>query len=142
MELSFELIDKKDLEIIIPFIQELMGNQYSDEILIERFSEMFDQNYECRGIFYQGEMIGVFGLWFMTRHYAGRSCQPDHVFIKEEFRSMGIGKQLFSWIYAYAKKRGCEASELDSYVSNHPSHKFYLNEGYNILGYHFVKKGL
>ncbi len=142
MELSFELIDKKDLEIIIPFIQELMGNQYSDEILIERFSEMFDQNYECRGIFYQGEMIGVFGLWFMTRHYAGRSCQPDHVFIKEEFRSMGIGKQLFSWIYAYAKERGCKASELDSYVSNHPSHKFYLNEGYNILGYHFVKKGL
>ncbi len=142
MNLAFEKIAKKDIELIIPFIQELMGNQFSDEILFERFSDMFDQNYECRGIFLDGKMIGVFGMWFMTRHYAGKSCQPDHVYINGQYRNMGIGKKLFSWIYSYAKSKGCETSELDSYVSNHPSHKFYLNEGYNILGYHFVKKNL
>ena len=44
---------------------------------MERFEEMFDQNYECRGIFLEGELIGVIGLGFMIRHYAGRSFEPD-----------------------------------------------------------------
>ncbi len=26
-----------------------------------------------------------------------------------------------------------------SYVTNHPSHKFYLNNGYHIIGYHFMQ---
>ena len=101
---------------------------------------MFEQNYECWGIQLDEKLIGVFGLWFMTRHYAGRSCEPDHVYIEKDYRSKGIGKQLFQWIYTYAKKKGCETSELNTYVSNYPSHKFYYNEGYETWGYHMVKR--
>ena len=140
MNLAFNKILKEEIPQILPMIQELMGHQFSNEILTQRFSEMFDQNYECFGIFHEGEPVGVFGMWFMTRHYAGRSCEPDHIFIKEPYRSKGVGKKLFQFIYEYATKKGCETSELNSYVSNYRSHKFYLNEGYEIKGYHFLKK--
>lgn len=93
---------------------------------------MFDQNYECWGVYKNNKIIDVFGLWFMTRHYVGTSCEPDHVYIDEEQRGKGVGKKVFEWIYIYAKNKGCEASELNSYVENYPSHKFYLNEGYNM----------
>ncbi|WP_062062518.1 GNAT family N-acetyltransferase [Aquimarina longa] len=140
MNLAFHKILKEDFCKALPLLQKLMKNQFSDDILMQRFEEMFEQNYECWGVYLDKELIGIFGLWFMTRHYVGRSCEPDHVFIKEAYRSKGIGKKVFTWIYEYAKSRGCEASELNSYVTNYPSHKFYLNEGYEIWGYHFVKK--
>ncbi|NJY61630.1 GNAT family N-acetyltransferase [Salinimicrobium sp. CDJ15-81-2] len=140
MKLAFNKILKEEIPQILPLIQQLMGNTFSNEILTQRFEEMFTQNYECFGIFLEDELVGVFGMWFMTRHYAGRSCEPDHIYIKDDHRSKGIGKKLFEFIYAYAEERGCETSELNSYVSNYRSHKFYLNEGYEIKGYHFLKK--
>ena len=139
MEPAFNKILKEGIPQILPMIQELMEHKFSDEILLQRFTEMFSQNYECFGIFLDGKLAGVFGIWFMTRHYAGRSCEPDHIFIKPEFRNLGIGKKLFTFIYDYAAEKGCETSELNSYVSNYRSHKFYLNEGYEIKGYHFIK---
>ena len=140
MPLAFNKILKQEIPLILPLVQRLMGHQFPDEILQERFEEMFTQNYECHGIFLDGKLIGVFGLWFMTRHYAGRSCEPDHIYISEEHQGKGIGKELFHYIYSIAAERGCETSELNSYVSNYRSHKFYLNEGYVIKGYHFLKR--
>lgn len=140
MDLVFNRILKEEIPRILPLVQQLMEHRFSDELLEERFSEMFGQNYECFGIFLEEELIGVFGMWFMTRHYAGRSCEPDHIFIQPEHRNKGIGKKLFEFIYAYAAEKGCETTELNSYVHNFKSHKFYLNEGYEIRGYHFLKK--
>ncbi|WP_245583429.1 GNAT family N-acetyltransferase [Salinimicrobium terrae] len=140
MNLAFNKILKEEIPQILPLIQQLMGNTFSNDILTQRFEEMFSQNYECFGIFLEEELVGVFGLWFMTRHYAGRSCEPDHIYILEEHRNKGLGKKLFEFIYGYSEERGCETSELNSYVSNYRSHKFYLNEGYEIKGYHFLKK--
>lgn len=140
MELAFNKILKKDLEIVLPFVHELGERQTPLDLLKERFAEMYDQNYECFGVYDGAELIGVFGLWFMTRHYAGKSCEPDHVFIKPEYQNKGIGNRIFSYIFDYASGRGCETIELNSYVHNFRSHKFYMNHGFVIKGYHFLKK--
>ncbi len=140
MELAFNKILKSQIPQILPLVQRLMENQFPDEILQQRFEEMFTQNYECFGIYLDDQLIGVFGMWFMTRHYAGRSCEPDHIYIEEAYRNQGVGKKLFEFIYSYAREKGCETSELNSYVHNFKSHKFYLNEDYVIKGYHFLKK--
>ena len=108
-------------------------------ILKERIQEMAEQNYECVGVYDNKILIGIPGLWFLTRHYIGKTVEPDHVFIEESYRGQAIGKQLFSWIYTYAKSKGYEATELNAYTGNRKSHKFYLNEGFEIYGYHFIK---
>lgn len=131
---------KEDINIIMPFVHELMGNTIDNSVLKQRFETMFEQNYECHGICSDDKLVGVFGLWFATRHYSGKTCEPDHVFISPQYRREGLGKYVFEWIFDYAREKGCETSELNSYVSNYPSHKFYLNAGYEILGYHFLNK--
>lgn len=140
MELAFNKILKNDVDQILPLVMELSENQTEETVLRSRFLEMFDQNYECFGVYSNRELIGVFGLWFMTRHYAGKSCEPDHVFIKPQFQNKGIGRRIFEFIFNYAREKGCETSELNSYVQNFKSHKFYMNHGYVIKGYHFLKK--
>lgn len=140
MPFTFEIIDKQEINSIIPLVQKLDNNSVSDEVLEQRFSEMITQNYECAGIFDGNKLIGVSGLWFCTRHYSGKSVEPDHVYIDDGYRGQGLGKHFFEWIYNYVKQKGYEAVELNTYVSNYPSHKFYYNEGFKILGYHFFKK--
>ena len=137
---KFEIIDKDKITLIIPLVYKLNLGNIPIAVLEQRFSEMKDQNYEC-AVIYDGDiLIGVCGLWFCTRHYSGRSVEPDHVYIEETYRGKGLGKQFFEWIYDYVGKKGCEAVELNTYVSNYASHKFYYNEGFKILGYHFLKK--
>ncbi len=140
MSFSFKIIDKKEINTIIPLIQKLTNNANSDAVLKARFAEMVTENYECAGVFDCDVLIGISGLWFQTRHYAGKSMEVDHVYIEEKYQGQGLGKQFFKWLYDYAKRKGCNTSELNTYVQNYPSHKFYYNEGYEIYGYHFYKK--
>ena len=138
--ITFTLIDKKDILVIISLLQEL-NTVTPLGILKERVVDMStQQNYECVGIYLEGELIGISGLWYSTRHYCGKSVEPDHVIISAKHQSKGIGKMLFKWIYEHAKQKGCSTSELNAYTENKASHKFYYNEGYEILGFHFLKK--
>ncbi|PQV51105.1 hypothetical protein CLV33_10125 [Jejuia pallidilutea] len=140
MEFKFTILDKTDILKVVPLVEKLDNFKVTKEVLSERFLEMIQQNYECAVILSQNEIIGVCGLWFCTRHYAGKSVEIDHVYIEDAYRGKGIGKQFFKWIYDYAINKGCSTIELNTYVSNYPSHKFYYNEDFEILGYHFLKK--
>lgn len=140
MNYQFRIIPNDALDQIIPLVYELSEAKVSMELLKSRFDEMKHQNYECAGVFEGDALVGVSGLWFCTRHYMGKSVELDHVYIKPEHRGNGLGKQFMTWIYNYVKGKGCNSVELNTYVQNYPSHKFYYNEGFEILGYHFLKK--
>ncbi|MEM9680367.1 MAG: GNAT family N-acetyltransferase [Bacteroidota bacterium] len=140
MNISFKIIPKDQILTIIPLVYQLNQGRISESVLESRFLEMRDQNYECAGIYDGEDLIGVSGLWFCTRHYIGRSVELDHVFIKETYRNRGLGKEFSQWITSYVKNKGYKSMELNTYVQNYPSHKFYYNEGYEILGYHFLKQ--
>lgn len=140
MSYTFEIIDNSEIESVVPLVEKLDDYKISAEELTQRFKEMANQNYECAVIVLNDEIIGVCGLWFCTRHYSGKSVEVDHVFIEEAHRGKGLGKRFFKWIYNYVAQKGCKTVELNTYVSNYPSHKFYYNEGFEILGYHFLKK--
>lgn len=137
--ITFKLIPSDQILTALPLLM-LLNKDEEEEVLSERLIEMSAQNYECVGVYDEKDLIGIAGLWFQTRHYSGRSIEPDHVIIDDSYRNQGIGKQLFDWIDKYAKDKGCEAVELNTYVRNTASHKFYYNEGFEILGFHFVKR--
>lgn len=52
-------------------------------------------------------------------------------------RSMGYGQKLMDWLINYAKEHGCDQIHLDSRVTRHSTHKFYLNQDFILAGYHF-----
>ena len=138
--ISFRFIPRENITVAIPFLQELGNNSIAEDTLKERLTEMVTQNYECLGIYNDAKLIGVCGLWYQTRHYAGKSVEMDHVIIDKEHRGKGIGKMLMDFIYRHAKIKNCRWVELNTYVHNFPSHKFYYNEGFIAKGYHFIKE--
>lgn len=139
MKVQLEVIPKKELSSIVPLLAMLNEYKISEAILKERVAEMAIQQYDCIGIFHEQQLIGICGIWFQTRHYAGKSMEIDHVIIKEEFRNKGIGERLMKFVYEIADQRNCQWVELNTYVHNFASHKFYYNQGFVAKGYHFVK---
>ena len=140
MGVTFKIIPKTDITVVVPLVYELNEGNVPESILQSRFAEMVNQNYECAGAYMDDELVGVCGLWYCTRHYIGKSVELDHVFIKANYRGQGIGKQFLNWLTAYVTSNGYISLELNTYVQNYPSHKVYYNEGFEILGYHFLKQ--
>ena len=80
------------------------------------------------------------GFCYIEKWGHGKFVANSGLIVHPDYRGQGLGKRFFDWIYNYAKAKGFEAIELNTYVANSPSHKFYFNEGFKILGYHFLKK--
>jgi hypothetical protein len=138
--LEIKVIATNHILTILPLLKEL--NTYTDATILKNRVILMaqQQNYTCIGVYHNQLLIGVAGLWFLTRHYCGKTIEPDHVIITSEYRNKGIGKILFDWIYNYASEKGYETIELNTYIANVKSHKFYENEGFKKLGYHYLKK--
>jgi GNAT superfamily N-acetyltransferase len=136
--ITIKIIAKEAIFEIIPLLEQLNAKT-PQALLKSRLLEMISQNYECAVMYDKNKLIGICGIWYMTRHYIGKSMEVDHVVIDDTYRGQGLGKLFFEWIYKHAISKGCEASELNAYASNPKSHKFYYNEGYNIYGFHFLK---
>ena len=139
MQFEFKIITADTIETVVPLVKKMSKPHITEAILKERFKEMITQNYECVGVYDADQLIGVSGLWFCTRHYSGRSVKLDHVFIDDAYRNKGLGTQFINWIETYVKTKGYQAIELNAYIDNVPSQNFYEKDGFQKLGYHFVK---
>lgn len=139
MEPRFELLPREQISNIIPLLR-LLDDKITEDVLKERLNEMFDRGYICLGVFDGNRLIGISGLWILTKYYVGRHIEPDDVVILPEYRGQGVGEKMMEWIYQFAKEQGCVASELNCYVGNSAGQKFWANEGYRIIGFHYQKK--
>lgn len=106
--------------------------KYIDEILAEK-------NYQMIAGYIDDQMIGIAGYWILTRFYSGKYIQVGNMVIDENFRSLGVGKKILSFIETEGKQQQCQHLILDSRLDNKKSHNFYLREGFEIMGYHFMK---
>ena len=109
------------------------------KLFTERLKKMLAQGYHCIAYVEKGKYLGLCGFWQGTRFWCGDFIDLDNVVVTNELRSKGLGKKLVAWVEEKAVRLGCEMMVLDSYVSNHASHRFYFREGYIIKGYHFSK---
>ena len=138
MSIEFRIISKKNILTIIPLLQQL-NNKTPKDLLEKRVLEIAHQNYECAGMYLDGKLIGICGIWYMTRHYIGKSSEIDHVIIDSKLQSKGYGKQFINWILKHVKSKGVEACELNAYIPNIKSHVFYEREDFKKYGFHFLK---
>lgn len=139
MNINIEPISSDNITTVIPLIRKI-NHKTPDDILEARMKEMINLSYyECIGMYHDDQLIGISGLWYSTRHYIGKTVEADHVVIDENFRNQGLGQKLFDWIHEYTRSKGCDSIELNTYVENRKSHKFYYNLGYEIYGFHMLK---
>ena len=138
---KIELIPHHQLETILPLVDELNNKSIAYPVLKERLKGMIAMgSYECIGVYDQEQLIGICGLWVLNKLYVGKHVEPDNVFIKEEYRSSGVGQLMMDFLFQYAKDIGCEGSEVNCYVTNKKGQKFWERQGYKPLAFHYFMK--
>lgn len=139
MVVTIELISADKIHTIIPLIK-LLNPTVAESILSSRLDEMIAQGYRCAGMYAEGSLIGICGMWIMTKFYVGKHIEPDNVFILPEYRHQGLGSRLLEWVYGYGLTQGCIAGELNCYIVNEAGNLFWQREGFAKIGYHYQKK--
>ena len=137
--LEFRELTIRDSNTIVPLANKLHPAT-APEIIRDYLADMFSfPTYHCFGLWQNGKLVAVSNGWITVRFYSGKQLEVDNVIVDPDLRSKGVGKYFFACIQDWAVKHECNTIELNTYVQNSKSHKFYFNEGYVILGFHFQK---
>ena len=137
--IDYKILSKNDIEDIARLGQQLNPNLTLEQIK-NYLLQMFElETYNCFGIFLNDKLVGISSAWSTVRLYSGKQLEVDNVVIDSSQQSKGLGKLFFEFIEDWAKKNEYKTIELNTYVQNSKSHKFYYNLGYSILGFHFWK---
>ncbi len=97
-------------------------------------------NYKCFGLFRDAELIGISSGWTTVRIYCGKQLELDNVIIDSKIQSKGLGKYFFDAIKKWSSTNDYQSIGLNTYVENARSHKFYFNQNFKVLGFHFEHK--
>jgi GNAT superfamily N-acetyltransferase len=135
---EIKLISAKNIRSIIP-LATLLNPGVDETILHARLDEMMKNNYQCLGVYDKEKLIGICGLWLLTKFYVGKHLEPDNVVIDPDYRNKGVGEQMMKWVENYAKELDCDAIELNAYVENLKGVEFWKKNGFRIRGHHFQK---
>jgi GNAT superfamily N-acetyltransferase len=139
-EMNLRLLDERRLEELLLLTSNL-NPEMDLETLRERQIEMFKfENYRCFGLFENEELLGVSSGWITVRLYSGKQLELDNVIVNPLIQSKGLGSTFIKLIENWAKENDCKTVELNTYTQNSRSHKFYFNQGDQILGFHFQKE--
>ena len=137
--LEFREMTPRDSDWIVPLANKLHPAIGAEKIRAY-LAEMFNlPTYHCFGLWQNGKLVAVSNGWITVRFYSGKQLEVDNVIVDPELRSQGVGKYFFACIQDWAVRNDCNTIELNTFVQNSKSHKFYYNEGYAILGFHFQK---
>ena len=118
-----------------------LNYKIEEKVLIIRFHQMIEmENYHCFGLFEDSKLIGISNGWTTNRFYCGKQLEIDNLVIDEEKRSKGYGDLFIKYLENWCKKGNYETIELNSYIRNSKSHKFYFNHDFKITEYHFFKE--
>lgn len=126
---------EQDLQIIYDFIYELAEYEEKGDsciITLEELSKLMFQDRILHGIIaYQNEEIAGFATYFyMASTFKGKKIlYMEDLFIREQYRGRGIGKELTNTIFNIAKQENCSGMEWKCLKWNQSAKKFYHEFG-------------
>lgn len=144
---TFEELEEKDLAEVVKVLNSVIRE---DVYLL--FNEEITDMEEERRWYYDRMKAGMTYLVARVNRkvVGGASIEPKRakqshivvygVFIKNEYRSLGIGTELTKAMIKIAKKRGFEIMELIVYASNPRAKHVYEKCGFREIG--MMKKGV
>jgi len=138
MKMHFKVIDPLDYkERVIDLLAQLNPKKESSTIgiLIDLMKE--SSNYNCFALFKNDDLIGISSGWTSVRIYCGKQLELDNVIIDSNIQSKGYGRYFIDAIKKWANQNKYQSIGLNTYVENSRSHKFYFNQDFQILGFHF-----
>jgi GNAT superfamily N-acetyltransferase len=128
--------------LALPALRELRTHLTSVDDFVQRVDErQRPEGYRLVGVFEEGEDAAVAVAGFRTGSSLawGRYLYVDDLVTKAAFRGRGHGGALMHWLVEEAQRLGCDSLHLDSGTQRHDAHRFYLDHGLHIPGFHFAR---
>jgi aminoglycoside 6'-N-acetyltransferase I len=128
------LASPADAAVITPLAHKLWGHHDADELATE-FRELLTK--KDAAVFLcvlEGHAVGFAQCQLRHDYVEGTSSSPvgylEGVFVEENYRKQGYGKQLISVCQAWAKERGCTEFASDCELTSAESLAFHLASGF------------
>lgn len=121
---------------------ELRPHLTSREAMIEQINRwQRPEGYRLLGSFEDGmeEPVALAGFRFLHTLSWGHALYVDDLITRTDFRGQGHADRLMKWLFAEAKRLGCDQFHLDSGPQRLIAHRFYFNQGLHISAYHFAR---
>ena len=114
--------------------------QYAQSEFMAQVQRQMKDGYRLASLSADGTLQAVAGFRLLENLAWGRFLYVDDLVTNQSSRSQGHGKTLLAWLTEHARHRGCAQLHLDSGAHRKDAHRFYLREGMENTGFHFVTK--
>lgn len=131
-------------------VYDLMCQLEQTELPFDKFSEIYSEqtankNYYCLlcesfDNEHAGKVIAALNMRFERQlHHCDRIAEMTEFAVDAEYRSKGIGKEMFAHACRIAKDFGCPQIELATNQLRTDAHRFYEREGMHNFHFKFSK---
>lgn len=141
--MSYELVDLAPGDVrlaaeVLPVLQELRPH-LTPESFAAVYEEGHPQGLRFLAAYDAGRCVGVAGWRVMACTSLLRRLYVDDLVTTAAHRSGGVGRALLAELERRAVQAGCAWVSLDSGVTRHDAHRFYLRERMDLTAHHFTK---
>lgn len=128
-----------EIEHCFPVMAQLRPHLEREEFMARVQRQMAD-GYRLAYLSADNSVKAVAGYRIMENLAWGRFLYVDDLVTDQAARSQGHGKALLAWLAGHARQNGCAQLHLDSGAQRKDAHRFYLREGMENLGFHFMTR--
>lgn len=146
MEVTFKTATNSDRNLLLTLTKEFYQIEhltYNVEVLNKCFAEIFtSDNLAIIWIIYANlEPAGYLVLTFgYSLEFHGRDALIDEFYIRENYRSLGIGKQSLEFVITACKNAGIKAVHLEVSHENNRAKTIYQKAGFVEHDRYFMTK--
>lgn len=104
-----------------------------DAFILTFHGQLKSSMYTCYVYEEDGTIMGMANIRIESQlHHERKVCEIMELYVKEEFRNRKIGKQLLDKVKEKAREEDCERVELSSSNWRKDSHRFYMDNGFDM----------
>ena len=128
----FRRADKNDAEELVVLSHELNLYHGSNEIPDCKKLTQYWNRFSVFVVTVEEEIVGYLsGYESFQFHSATLGFEVQNLYVKENYRKMGIGKLLMQKVIAIKYHEGVERFALGAQLDNHIAREFYMNLGFS-----------
>ncbi|MCW8399688.1 GNAT family N-acetyltransferase [Legionella sp. PATHC038] len=98
---------------------------------LKKFNESIIGNYEAKPFIIHAQTEGLEVLGGIKGDIFGKLCRVFTVWIHEQYRRQGLGRELFEQLDVFAKENHCQMIQLDT--AEFQAKGFYQKLGYQVI---------
>lgn len=135
MDIAIETGTRKDLEILLELVRELAEFERAPEKVTNSVKAMEVDGFGPNRIFdfflikKDGELAGMIVTYFRYSTWRGRTLYLEDIYIKPEYRGLGIGKKAMIFLSQKAVEENCTRISWEVLDWNEKAINFYKGLG-------------